>query len=270
MSIWASETAVLRRSPGEYEARVSGAWNIGENPNGGYLVSIALQAMSAALADSTPSLQDPMSVTAHYLRPGLSEDEARVRVEVVRVGRSVATLQATMIQREKPCLVVMAMFGDLSINAGVDQQLTIPAPEIPPPAACVRRSGETQGLVLPLMERVDVMLDPSYATPGDADQALIQGWIRMTDGSAPQSLSLPLFCDAFPPSPLTLLGRIGWVPTLELTVHVRQRPCSGWIKGRFATHDLNGGRMIESGALWDESGALVAQSRQIGLVMSAD
>ena len=32
--------------------------------------------------------------------------------------------------------------------------------------------------------------------------------------------------------------------------------------------DLTGGRMIESGCLWDSEGHLVAQSRQIGLLLN--
>ena len=58
-----------------------------------------------------------------------------------------------------------------------------------------------------------------------------------------------------------------WVPTIELTVHVRRRPASGWMFAHLACEDLSGGRMIESGMLWDSSGALIAQSRQLGLVM---
>ena len=76
-----------------------------------------------------------------------------------------------------------------------------------------------------------------------------------------------MFTDAFPPALFGLLGVIGWVPTIELTVHVRQRPATPWLLGRFVTDDLQGERMIESGALWDEQGALVAQSRQLGLLL---
>jgi acyl-CoA thioesterase len=60
---------------------------------------------------------------------------------------------------------------------------------------------------------------------------------------------------------------IGWVPTIELTVHVRRRPAPGWILGRFRTDDLVDGRMIETGGLWDSTGAFVADCRQIGLVL---
>jgi acyl-CoA thioesterase len=62
---------------------------------------------------------------------------------------------------------------------------------------------------------------------------------------------------------------VGWVPTIELTVHLRARPAPGWLLGQFSAEDLRDGRVIENGALWDSRGALVAQSRQLALVRAA-
>ena len=95
----------------------------------------------------------------------------------------------------------------------------------------------------------------------------MEGWIRFVDGTPPSTLSLPLFADAFPPSLFARYGRVGWVPTVELTVHVRRRPAPGWIQARFECDDLVDGRMVETGTLWDETGAVVARSRQLGLLL---
>jgi acyl-CoA thioesterase len=57
------------------------------------------------------------------------------------------------------------------------------------------------------------------------------------------------------------------VPTIELTSHVRRRPAPGWVQGRFVTEDLQDGRMIEDGWLWDSTGALVARSRQLAMLL---
>ncbi|MEM7365418.1 MAG: thioesterase family protein, partial [Pseudomonadota bacterium] len=91
--------------------------------------------------------------------------------------------------------------------------------------------------------------------------------IRFQDDTPADTLAAVMFLDAFVPSVFGVLGVIGWVPTLELTVHVRRRPAPGWLLGQFRTRDLAEGRMIEDGLLWDSQGQLVAQSRQIGLVM---
>lgn len=39
-----------------------------------------------------------------------------------------------------------------------------------------------------------------------------------------------------------------------------------WMRGRFVTHDLADGRLVEDGALWDSEGRLIAQSRQLALL----
>ena len=96
------------------------------------------------------------------------------------------------------------------------------------------------------------------------------GWVAHRDGSDPDVIAMLMFADAGPPPVLTAFGPVSWVPTVELTVHVRRRPAPGWIQGQFETQDLGDGRMIESGMLWDSTGALVAQVRQIQLVLARD
>ncbi|MEJ7799056.1 MAG: thioesterase family protein, partial [Ilumatobacter sp.] len=105
--------------------------------------------------------------------------------------------------------------------------------------------------------------------PGHSDDAVMDGWIRFVDGTPPSVLALPLFADAFPPSLFSKFGQIGWVPTIELTIHVRRRPADGWIQARFECDDLVDGRMIESGTLWDSTGRVVARSRQLGLRLAS-
>jgi acyl-CoA thioesterase len=51
-------------------------------------------------------------------------------------------------------------------------------------------------------------------------------------------------------------------------VHVRFRPAPGWIRARLVSQDLQDGRMIEDGCLWDETGRLVARCRQLGLLLT--
>ena len=59
--------------------------------------------------------------------------------------------------------------------------------------------------------------------------------------------ALVLFADAFPPAVHAVVARVGWVPTLELTVHVRRRPAAGWVQARLECDDVAGGWMIETG-----------------------
>jgi hypothetical protein len=74
-----------------------------------------------------------------------------------------------------------------------------------------------------------------------------------------------LFADALPP-PIFNVIDVGWVPTIELTVHVRARPASEWLRAVLRTRFLFGGLLEADGELWDDAGTLVAQSRQIAAV----
>lgn len=257
------ETASTVAGDGRRSGVLSARWNIGDNPNGGYLTSVALRAMGEAVEHP-----DPLSVTTHFLRPGLGGEPCETVLEVLRQGRQLSHVRASLRQQGEIRLELMAIFGDLSGGSGMDAARSLPPPEVPPPEDCPPRSPGAQGIPLPILERLDVRLVP----PREAQEpeAVLRGWIRFRDGRPPDVAALGLFVDSFPPSPLTVLGSVGWVPTLELTVHARRRPAPGWILGQFETRDLDRGRMIEDGMLWDSEGHLVAQSRQLGLVMRRD
>ncbi len=263
MSDFDIETTLRQVDDLEWEGMLSDQWNIGNNPNGGYLLALTVR----AIAQLFPEFPIPVSVTGHYLRPGLSNKACRVDVELIRRGRTMGTASARLIQDGKTRLTVIAVFGLAGDGVLTDPPLTRTAPHIPSPDKCIQRSGDQQGVELPIRARLDTRLHPDQALAAQAGEAKISGWIRFKDLSPPDCLALLMFSDAFPPSVFGLFGNIGWVPTVELTIHVRRAPVSGWVLGEFLTEDLQDGRIIESGNLWDEDGHLVAQSRQIALLL---
>jgi len=252
------DAAVHPTGDGIYTTRLSSAWNIGTTPNGGYAMSAALR----ALVEVT-GRPDPASVTIHYLRPAIPDADGTISTRVVRTGRSAAYATATLVQEATARLTVTAVLADLSAPAGttLDRSPTLAAPDIPPPDACTDRGDLDQGIELPVLSRVDVRVR------ADDVDATLDGWVRLRDGSSPTSTALPLFADAFPPALLAAHGRVGWVPTLELTVHVRRRPQAGWVQAHITCDDVAAGTMVETGTFWDSTGALVARSRQLGLLL---
>ncbi len=258
------ETAVLPLEGGGYETSVSSSWGIGDNPNGGYAQIAGIRAVGHLL-----DRPDPLTITTHFLRPALGDALGHLDVAEVRSGRRTATGTATLQQEGVERLRTVAAFGDLSRVSGSSNHEIAPPPVVVSPVEdCPSRIELEQGIDLPILSRVDVRIDPRWAQ-GPVEQAEVTGWVRFVDEGPIDSIALALFADAFPPSIFSRFGRIGWVPTLELTVHVRRRPVPGWIRGRFRTRDLTGGFLVEDGELWDASGALVAQSRQLA-VFAAD
>jgi acyl-CoA thioesterase len=260
MSQFDDETRLTALGDGAFEGQVSPDWSIGSNPNGGYLLALAAKSIAAL----TPEHPDPLSITVHYLRPGLGSQPFRIHAQVLRSGRQLSTCRATLMQDDSARIEVMAAFGNL--GAGAPAVIEPPAPAIAPPEQCIPRSGDQQGIKLPIMDRLDIRLHPDEVQTKVGGRAQITGWIRFKDARAPDPIAALLFADAFPPSVFGRIGATGWVPTVELTVHLRRRPAHGWIRGQFRTGDLADGRMIEDGTLWDANGRLIAQSRQLALV----
>jgi acyl-coenzyme A thioesterase PaaI-like protein len=260
VSLFDEETSITLVGEGVWETRLSSNWDIGTNSNGGYAMSPVLRALRELTGKP-----DPISVTTHYLRPVKGGTSARVEATLIRSGRTTATAQGKLSQDGKDRLVVIAAFGDVETEVGIGPEMGPIPPELPPVEDCIPRVNLNQGVDLPLLSRVECALDPVSVGPGE--RAVVEGWIRFADGAAASTLSLPCLVDTFPPALTALVGNTGWVPTIELTTHVRRVPKPGWLRARYECDDLHKGRMIETGALWDSSGAVVARCRQIGLLL---
>lgn len=263
-----ADTAVSPLRAGAFSCVITDRWSIGAAPNGGYLARILL----AGIEQSLPH-PDPFSMTTHFLstaKPGPAE----VRVEVVRAGKGHSTAQASLVQDGRELCRALAVMGDLGTLDG-PTHVTARPPVLPPVEACERgRAGPTS--VLPIADRLDIAMAPGAiswmptadrAAPVRSNVAELSGWMRLADGRPADAGSLVFFVDAMPPPVLNLdVVRTPWVPTLELTVHVRARPAPGWLRAVFRTRCLSGGYLEEDGEVWDENDRLVAISRQLARV----
>lgn len=260
-----TDTAVRPARNGRYDAAISDRWDIVGVPNGGYTLALAVRALSDALPQP-----DPLTVTGHFLRPA-AHGPAEVDVDVVRSGRTTATGRASVLQRGRPLLQVLAAFGDLSARSG-PTHLSGGPPTLPDPDACTDLRGELSREMGALTDRLDMRFPPG--TPGWAhDQpsgsARLAAWLRLGDGRPPDVLALPLLVDCFPP-PIFELGVRGWIPTIELTCHVRARPAPGWLRCAVRTRFVQDGLLDEEIEVWDDDDRLVALARQLALVPPMD
>lgn len=136
-------------------------------------------------------------------------------------------------------------------------------PEVAPVESCIK-FGEMPGYTL--FDHMDVLLDPGCAgwITGDlAERSELRGWVKFKDERPFDAPALMLIADAFPPPIFVSQGMVAWVPTLELAVNIRNLPGTRWLKCVFSSRFLNGGMVEEDGEIWDETGELVAISRQV-------
>ena len=256
------DTAVCARGDGSYSTAIRAGWDIAGNANGGYLLALAAR----ALAQHT-GRPDPVTITAHFLSPGKPGD-ATVRCETIKQGKRFSTASARLESGGAPVLQVLGAFSELGGTSDSPERIDGAPPELPPLEECVAPQDKT-GFDPPFMHRVELRLHPEdagFRTGAPSGVARMRGWFRLAGGEPADTIALLMGTDAFPPTIFNARLPVGWTPTVELTAHVRARPAPGWLRARFTTRFVTGGFLEEDGELWDATGRLVAQSRQLALL----
>jgi acyl-CoA thioesterase len=266
-TVFDRDTAVERIDDGLFAATIAPGWRAGRGPHGGYLAAMLLRALVHAVDDSS---RTPRSLTIHYTRapePGPIE----IRTKVERQGRSLSTLSARMEQAGKVTALALAAFSVPWEAPGANE---LPMPDLAGPDA-ERRSTPKLFKGAPEFTRHLVMQPRVGAVPfaGSGAPMKIGGWIGLPEPRPVDALSLALFCDAWFPPSFIALDSPAISPTVDLTIHFRQSitqcDCdpADLCLSVFDTRLLHDGLFEEDGVIWAPDGTVLAQSRQLGIIM---
>jgi acyl-CoA thioesterase len=246
--------------PGSWTATVDPGWTIADRPNGGYLLALSTRAALGAVDHP-----HPLAVSAQFLAPP-AVGRAELEVVPLRAGRSLSSARVTLAQAGRPLLVALVGAGELDAGGAPEWQRASGPPALPPVEECVRGRSELPGGVrVNILDHLDVRLDP--ATAGSfagrpSGRLEMRGWVRFHDGRRPDPLALLQAVDALPPTSFEL-GIPAWAPTVELTVYLRGLPAPGWLACVVRGQLWRDGWFDEDAEVWDASGRLVAQGRQL-------
>jgi acyl-CoA thioesterase len=251
-----------------FAAEVSPEWRAGRGPHGGYLAAMLLRALIETVADP---LRAPRSLTVHYARapkPG----PVNIHTTIERQGRSLSTLSARMEQDGSLIALALSAF---SVPWSAEEIAELPMPEVAP-----RDPRHESGTLLfkgaPPFTRHLVLQPRIGAVPftGSEEPMEIGGWLGLADPRPIDALSLAFFSDALFSPPFIRLAKPATTPTIDLTIHFRtamprvadpdpQELCFA----RFRSGLIHEGFFEEDGVIWAADGSVLAQSRQLGIVM---
>ncbi|HEY2296408.1 MAG TPA: thioesterase family protein [Jatrophihabitans sp.] len=259
-SAFSAVTALTPAADGRFGAEISDDWTINHKPNGGYLLAILGRA--AVEVGAHPHV---IAASATYLAapdPGPAE----VHAQVLRAGRSASQVRVTLAQADKACVEALITTSELDPVAEPYWSDPNPLPEIADRDACPRvPSRSPVGLPVPIMDQVDLRLDPSVTgfTRGEpSGRGELRGWLALPGDEPFDPVALLYAVDAFPPATFEVAAT-GWVPTLELTTYVRTLPAPGPVQVRLAAQLIEAQRVDEVCQVWDSRGRLVAQATQL-------
>jgi acyl-CoA thioesterase len=259
-----TDTAVEDLGGGRFGAEMNERWWVERGPNGGYVAAVVLRAIQAAVGTE----RAPRSLTVHFPSAPLS-GPVEVAVGVDREGRSASFVSARMEQEGVLRASALAMLG--AERAGPEfSELEMPTVE--PPAELYSPDPATIDGMPPLLGNYSFSLalgEPAF----QGAEARNGAWLRTRE---PRELDAPLaaaMLDAWFPAPFVRLRAPALAPTIDYTVHFRSPlppPGAGAEDAyllAFRSGLARGGFFEEDGELWSADGALLAHSRQLGLLL---
>jgi len=251
---------VTQQAAGHYIAALHPAIGVMGNPNGGYVLGLATKALYL----HNPG-QHLVSITCYFLAAPKSEHNIDIYIQALRQGRSVSYWSIDIYQAGKHChRITASMSPDLGFSP--ENHMAIQAPEILPAEAC-------EPITLPrfakgLSESIRYLMEPALIQDIKnlpSDRQHLDAWMGFNDSADIKVWHILFFLDAMFPPIFLVKGIIGWVPTLELTVQLRNMPTSKLVQCHFKTQTLTHGILEEDGQMWDQNGNLIAISRQTAM-----
>lgn len=255
--IYDTDTASVPRGDGIRDLTLTDRWNtpLGK-PNGGYILAAMLRGLREEIA-----ADEPLVAAITYLASP-ETGPAELRTSLARRGRRVQTGEASLYEGERHIARLLASFGPRA--GGRTLELGTP-PDLPRPDACT--DPRTQDMPADgIFSRVDYRLAtrPGWADGAPSGDPTVEVWQRLAGGREIDFPALALLCDSYAP-PIMEVGEYSSM-TVQLTVHLHRRPAPGWIATRLTTRHVINGFHEEDCELWDETGDLVAQSRQLAIL----
>jgi acyl-CoA thioesterase len=256
-------TAVRRDGTDTFSLDIDQSSFIARGPNGGYIAAVLLRALTQRINEPTRA---PRSLTVHYPAPPRI-GPATITTEVIRAGRSLLTASARLEQDGKPMANALAAFSPSWPGEPWTDRETNAAP-----GPDDVRVGGLDRPPLPFLEQWEHRFTKGRVVNADGP-AETEGWIRLAEPEPIDGPVVAALCDAFPPAVFTRLAGPNPVPTVDLTVHFRVAlPFAGlaeddFLLGTFRTRTVADGFLEEDGQLVTRSGTLIAQSRQLAVML---
>jgi len=265
-NVYATDLASIPRGDGIRDLEMTDRWNTpAGRPNGGYILATMLTGLASEMSPEGAPLAPRVAAITYHGPP--SNGAAEMRCTPIRSGRTIQTGDASLWQDDRLIAQLTASFGPRfggrpSVELGTPPAL--PDPEsLPDPRGMGAPSGG-------IFDRVDYRLTapPGFLTGQPTKEPVYELWQRRSDGQVADYATLAFLCDSFIPPIFELGPDVAQASlTVQLTVHLHRLPTSPWVATRLRTQHVIDGFHEEDCELWDADGHLLAQSRQLAIIV---
>ena len=251
-----------------FDGLVAEGWQAGRGPHGGYLAAMLLRALEASVAEPRCA---PRSLTIHYARAP-EAGPVRITTTLERQGRSLSTVSARIEQEGRLIALALAAFS-LPWSGPEISEISLPdidGPDAEPVAGSALEFG-APGFTRHLIMQPRIGGRPFSGAGGPME---FGAWIGLAEARALDAPALAFFSDALIPAPFMTIAQPAPAPTVDLTIHFRvalprvpEPDPHELCFARVRAGVIHEGFFEEDSTIWAPDGTLLAQSRQLAILM---
>ena len=250
----------------EYVLIVNKTWGQGRTLYGGVSAALTYQAAENLIEDG----RGVRSFHCNFVGPISVGAELTVKAEVLRTGKNVTQIMATVSQNGRVCTMSQICFGvnrasKLDSQAADSHNMSVPTkgkfiPKIPK-------------IVPEFIQHFDLSLDKGSFGFGKSEDAILHGWSKFKN--APEQMTMAnliLLMDAWPPTMFQMLRLPAPASTMSWDVEFIQPDLplntDQWFASETEARHIKDGYGHEEAKFWDQQGNLLALSRQVVTVFA--
>jgi len=264
MTTFDTDTAVERASADLYSAHIDPKWWVIRGPNGGYVAAILQRAMTDAVGDDS---RPARSLTVHFIVPP-EAGAIEVHTTIERHGGSLTSTSARLVQDGR---LIATAVGAFSVRRDAVEYSEVTMPDVPPPSEVPSRVIEGAPPHAEMFHWKPAIGPADFRAGG---RAITGGWFRLREPQLADPVVLTSYADNWFPALFFKTREPVGVPTVDFTVHFRTGlplPHAGpedYYLLVFRAPLAHDGFVVEDGEIWSQDGQLVAQARQMAVVVS--
>ena len=256
---FAEDTAVECAGHGRYTGELRERWTSLVGIHGGYTAALVVNAIASAVDDPSRALRSFATQFAAVPQPGPVE----IEVTVERVGRSMTTTSARMVQGGTVLQVAHAASSTSRPGIAYDDYVR-PRDADPGDAPLLSTEGRVGHF-----QNLEVRVDPKVVLFGGGDEATLGAWLRPHDGEPIDAPWVVAMCDILPPAVFTRTTAPAKAATIEYVVHLNTGeptiPRGEHVYLHCRSPLSYEGFAVEDATMWGPDGRVLAVARQTRL-----
>lgn len=234
-------------------------WCQGRTAFGGLSAAMLFSAMRNAISPE----RELLSLSTNFVGPLIADTPFDISLTILREGKNATQIEARILQNNHVAVIALGCFAiKRDSNVIVDNNQTCPLS----PVNEQHLIPYTEGVTPQFFQHMSFNIQKGAMPFSNAPNGELAGWMRLKE--TPKELSVAhilALTDAWPPAQLQMYSKVAPASSMSWYIEFlphKQLKSDAWLAFDAFTHHSRDGYACEEANIYNQSGELIAMSRQ--------